>query len=293
MQSQDEADGIRNVWVGNLEQVRAAWRSAPGAPSLLDCYSGLLLPPLCSSRSPAPKTCAAPVGAGSPAPPRRRRQGCLIVAARTLRLCHTQEFDKIREVVQKFPYIAMVRELQHLFKRPFHAHIDPTPADVWGGEAALAWCGWGLAQPDPKLRARARAICCAAARRRPARGTAHDQRGNCRRLLTAPTRLFPPPPVPVRPQDTEFPGVVAKPIGEFRSQSEYHFQVCRRAAPRCVPPPRLLQRCTCGGVSLGTCRVAASSCSQQRAPCSFVWRRAANAGQRQPPQAHPAGHHLL
>jgi len=27
--------------------------------------------------------------------------------------------------------------------------------------------------------------------------------------------------------DTEFPGVVAKPIGSFRSQSEYHFQVLR------------------------------------------------------------------
>lgn len=32
---------------------------------------------------------------------------------------------------------------------------------------------------------------------------------------------------PFKTQDTEFPGVVAKPIGEFRSQMEYHFQVLR------------------------------------------------------------------
>lgn len=32
---------------------------------------------------------------------------------------------------------------------------------------------------------------------------------------------------PYLAMDTEFPGVVAKPIGEFRSQSEYHFQQTR------------------------------------------------------------------
>ena len=32
---------------------------------------------------------------------------------------------------------------------------------------------------------------------------------------------------PVLVQDTEFPGVVAKPVGSFRSSSDYHFQTLR------------------------------------------------------------------
>jgi hypothetical protein len=36
--------------------------------------------------------------------------------------------------------------------------------------------------------------------------------------------------------DTEFPGVVGKPVGKFRSQSEYHFQVSvENLSPSSVP----------------------------------------------------------
>jgi CCR4-NOT transcription complex subunit 7/8 len=38
---------------------------------------------------------------------------------------------------------------------------------------------------------------------------------------------LPPSPFPLSPQDTEFPGVVARPVGSFSSQTDYHYQTLR------------------------------------------------------------------
>ena len=41
------------------------------------------------------------------------------------------------------------------------------------------------------------------------------------------TKLTTLPPLPPRAQDTEFPGVVARPVGSFERQSDYHYQTLR------------------------------------------------------------------
>ncbi len=38
---------------------------------------------------------------------------------------------------------------------------------------------------------------------------------------------FPPILLPLSAQDTEFPGVVARPVGSFSSQTDYHYQTLR------------------------------------------------------------------
>ena len=37
---------------------------------------------------------------------------------------------------------------------------------------------------------------------------------------------------PCLAMDTEFPGVVARPVGSFKNSGEYHYQMLRRVAPR-------------------------------------------------------------
>lgn len=46
--------------------------------------------------------------------------------------------------------------------------------------------------------------------------------------------------------DTEFPGVVARPVGQFKNSGEYHYQTLRRAPALCtgVPAAYLATRCS-------------------------------------------------
>lgn len=84
------------------------------------------------------------------------------------------EFASIRQAIQEYPYISMVR------RRP-------------------------LAFPSPSPSTR-----CDATRR-----------------IEMVSSIYPPLLIPPLPQDTEFPGVVARPIGNFKSASDFHYQTVR------------------------------------------------------------------
>lgn len=54
-----------------------------------------------------------------------------------------------------------------------------------------------------------------------------DGRSGPQLTLHAHTSVVPKEKLPVFFQDTEFPGVVARPIGEFRSNADYQYQLLR------------------------------------------------------------------
>jgi CCR4-NOT transcription complex subunit 7/8 len=133
------------------------------------------------------------------------------------------EFATIRALAERYRYVAMVSEQAR------EREAGPRAVGARGNWRGTPRIRAHTAQaPRAQERARARARELAAWRgRQTACARARERAISLRSSESSLTRPTLPSPLPSLSQDTEFPGVVVRPMGSFASPADYHYQTLR------------------------------------------------------------------